>query len=473
MGRWLPAKEEIGKVLDKIAVEHYQEVLPQELRIWVASHSPTTPAEAAKLIESYDSAHNQSGRRRRNYREEYKPPGKTPSQEPSPASKPTGDQTQWNRENRPMSSVTCFKCNKKGHYARNCPEKNLRVQEGKSKRGLYTEGEINGRLVKRIQIDSGTSRTVVKRSLISPADIDGESIKVTFGNGTSGEYPLASVRVKLDNEEYQVKVAIVHDLAEEVLLGRDVPLHKHIVRCLPKEEQMDLLCQIVRENKEVLRSEENTGTALSVMTRAQKRSSSQESSSQRSSSQKSSSQESSSQRSSSQESSSQKSSSQEGSSQESSSQESSSQRSSSQESSSQEGSSQESSSQESSSQRSSSQESSSQEGSSQESSSQESSSQKSSSQESSSQRSSSQESNSQKSSSQEGSSQESSSQESSSQRSSSQESSSQEGSSQESSSQESSSQKSSSQESSSQDSSSQKSNSQKSSRQESSSHAEE
>ena len=475
LGRWLPAKEEIGKVLDKIAVEHYQEVLPQELRIWVASHSPTTPAEVAKLIESYDSAYNQSGRRRRNYREEYKPPGKTPSQEPSPVSKPTGDQTQWNRENRPMSSVTCFKCNKKGHYTRNCPEKNLRVQEGKSKGGLYTEGEINGRLVKRIQIDSGASRTVVKRSLISPADIDGESIKVTFGNGTSGEYPLASVRVKLDNEEYQVNAAIVHDLAEEVLLGRDVPLHKHIVRCLPKEEQMDLLCQIVRENKEVLRSEENTGTALSVMTRAQKRSSSQKSSSQESSSQKSSSQESSSQKSSSQESSSQTSSSQGSSSQKSSSQESSSQESSSKESSRQKSSSQESSSQRSSSQESSSQKSSSQEGSSQESSSQESSSQrsssqKSSSQEGSSQESSSQESSSQRSSSQESSSQEGSSQESSSQNSSSQKSNSQKSSRQESSSQKSSSHEGSSQESSSQESSSQDSSSQESSSQESSSH---
>ena len=45
---------------------------------------------------------------------------------------------------------------------------------------------------------------------------------VTFGNWASGVYPLAPVRVKIDKEEYCVKTDIVQDLAEEVLLWRDV-----------------------------------------------------------------------------------------------------------------------------------------------------------------------------------------------------------------------------------------------------------
>ena len=76
-----------------------------------------------------------------------------------------------------------------------------------------------------MQIDSGASRTVVSRDLISPPDIEEETIVVTFGNGATGEYPLASIKVKMDGKEYQVKAAVVMDLAEEVLLGRDVPLH--------------------------------------------------------------------------------------------------------------------------------------------------------------------------------------------------------------------------------------------------------
>ena len=97
---------------------------------------------------------------------------------------------------------------------------------------MFNEGKVNGQPVKRIHPDSGASRTVVNRSLISPTDIGEETIAVTFANGASGKYPLAPIRVKIDEEEYCVKATIVQDLAEEVLLGRDVPLHKHLVKRL-------------------------------------------------------------------------------------------------------------------------------------------------------------------------------------------------------------------------------------------------
>ena len=41
-----------------------------------------------------------------------------------------------------------------------------------------------------------------------------------------------------------MKAAVVQDLVEEVLLGRDVPLHKHMVKRLPRGEQMDLMRQL-------------------------------------------------------------------------------------------------------------------------------------------------------------------------------------------------------------------------------------
>ena len=41
-----------------------------------------------------------------------------------------------------------------------------------------------------------------------------------------------------------MKPAIVQDLTEEVLLGRDVPLHNHMVKHLPRGEQMELLHQL-------------------------------------------------------------------------------------------------------------------------------------------------------------------------------------------------------------------------------------
>ena len=41
-------------------------------------------------------------------------------------------------------------------------------------------------------------------SLILPSDIGEETIVVTYCNGDSGEYPLAPVKVKTDEEEYCV-----------------------------------------------------------------------------------------------------------------------------------------------------------------------------------------------------------------------------------------------------------------------------
>ena len=46
------------QVLNKIAVEQFINAPPQELRIWVALHSPETPTGVVKLIEAYDSAHS-------------------------------------------------------------------------------------------------------------------------------------------------------------------------------------------------------------------------------------------------------------------------------------------------------------------------------------------------------------------------------------------------------------------------------
>ena len=78
-----------------------------------------------------------------------------------------------------------------------------------------------------------------------------------------------------------MKAAIVQDLAEEVLLGRDVLLHKHMAKRLSKEDQMELLQQLAKDNGIQLEERPDISDqerVLAVLTRAQKKLQQQQSS---------------------------------------------------------------------------------------------------------------------------------------------------------------------------------------------------
>ena len=76
----------------------------------------------------------------------------------------------------------------------------------------------------------------------------------------------------IDEKKYCMKATIVQDHAKEVLLGRDVSLHKHMVKRLPKGEQTALLRRLARDNKVQLEERpENDERALAVVTLAQGR----------------------------------------------------------------------------------------------------------------------------------------------------------------------------------------------------------
>ena len=57
--RWLPSEEGVDKVLSKIVMKQFLNGLPQELRIWLASNQPETPAKVAELVETINSGHIQ------------------------------------------------------------------------------------------------------------------------------------------------------------------------------------------------------------------------------------------------------------------------------------------------------------------------------------------------------------------------------------------------------------------------------
>ena len=75
-------------------------------------------------------------------------------------------------------SMTCYKCGKSGHYAREHQERNLaRGQE--RDRGInqfQLEGRVNGVPCKSIQLDSGSSKMSVHSQFVSETMQTGENM---------------------------------------------------------------------------------------------------------------------------------------------------------------------------------------------------------------------------------------------------------------------------------------------------------
>ena len=80
---------------------------------------------------------------------------------------------------------------------------------------LY-KGEVNGRPVERIQIDTGASRTVVSSDVVPEIELTGERVSVTLADRAKRCYPTADMEIKFDGEVYRVRAAIVKGLVEDV-----------------------------------------------------------------------------------------------------------------------------------------------------------------------------------------------------------------------------------------------------------------
>ena len=155
--------------MNKIVAKQFLNALPQELRICVASHNPETAATVPELIESYDSEHSPLQIRVRTRHQDHRPSSRPFSKNSFQQGKQKSERSSRNKpcEKKQLSKIVCYKYNKKGHVVRNCTAKTLHLQKGTERINLFQDGEVNGQPVKRIQLDSGTSRTVVNRSLVS------------------------------------------------------------------------------------------------------------------------------------------------------------------------------------------------------------------------------------------------------------------------------------------------------------------
>ena len=137
-------------------------------------------------------------------------------------------------------NVRCYNCSKTGHLSRNCPEKALysRSRENyktcrQADRAVLRSGLVEGNNVHDIVLDTGCSRTMIRKDLVPTTKMLDDAVMVQCAHGDTVAYPLAVVELIVDGLPLTVEAALSDTLPTAVLLGRDVPeLNELLGRCI-------------------------------------------------------------------------------------------------------------------------------------------------------------------------------------------------------------------------------------------------
>ncbi len=75
-----------------------------------------------------------------------------------------------------------------------------------------------------ILLDTGCSRTLVRRELVKPQKfVERKSVEIQCAHGDTTPYPVAKVDLSVEGREITVEAAVSDTLPQSVLLGVDVP----------------------------------------------------------------------------------------------------------------------------------------------------------------------------------------------------------------------------------------------------------
>ena len=130
---------------------------------------------------------------------------------------------------RPRSSfqggerqVKYFNCRKFGHVSMHCPEKaSYFCRDGRGW-SVARAGLVEGITVSDILLDTGCTRTMVRRDLVQEESLlPGEAVTVLCAHGDTALYPLAKVKIDVEGLKLEVKAAVSESLPVSALLGTD------------------------------------------------------------------------------------------------------------------------------------------------------------------------------------------------------------------------------------------------------------
>ena len=230
LSKWLKTCETVEEIKDQLVKEQLLKTLPADVCIFVREGKPETSDDVCRLADNYVAAHKN---------EETKP-------EPREVKKETGGRWKLGGR-RDLKDIDCFNCHQKGHYSFNCPSNALfcgvkRVGNGVKRTGKWNPGvkrggkwsptqtgmkragAVEGNNVQNILLDTGCSRSLVRKELVPPGKLlEGEAIAIQCAHGDTVLYPLAQVEVAVGGRSLEVTAAVSETLPMDVLLGTDVP----------------------------------------------------------------------------------------------------------------------------------------------------------------------------------------------------------------------------------------------------------
>ena len=262
--KWLRDCRDREAVVDVMVKEQFVEVLPEEVRVWVKERKPRNTQEAGRLAEDYRQARKvelwapaqKTGVKKGtpgqrgcyscgqlgHMAKDCSSSGKKVSPSTSKGEDVLKVEKRLKKDEKPF---LCYNCGGRGHTSRQCPSdaffcgaKRLRDHRGKKplvRQSFRCKGFVEGQYVNDMVLDTGCSRTLVRRELVREDKLNLEkSVTVQCAHGDAVEYPVATVEISGQGRVVIVEAAVSDKLPHSVLLGTDVP---ELVSWLKSEDQ--------------------------------------------------------------------------------------------------------------------------------------------------------------------------------------------------------------------------------------------
>ena len=171
--KWLKKCTTVDGVLEALLIEQLVSTMPTELKVWIKERQPKTSTEAGELADQFVQARKdlrmgtvrqekQSVTVEKKRCHECNELGHIMKDCPK---KKFGNKVLLDgKDKRPL---VCYNCHQKGHKSSECPANALSCTElEKQKSCPYTTGMVNNKSVNDVILDTGCSRTMVRRDLV-------------------------------------------------------------------------------------------------------------------------------------------------------------------------------------------------------------------------------------------------------------------------------------------------------------------